>query len=207
MYTPSSGGFRTSSFSKLKTLVRLTTSSSAQFSLACLRQTSCRLAVRNPWGLKKPVSQKQFGLPCFSQDASCSARSRMFPNQTPIVGATKSETFVQRGGTRARKRESTASDRSDDITMVPAMASLRLLSDARITVSTFCRRSISCPKQMFSGFGPPSALMLAFTSSARRSGGSFDSRVSTSRSTTSSRLSPELIPESFGEMSSIVESI
>ena len=72
---PRRAPLRTSSFSMLTTRVRLTTSSSAQPSFACLRHTSCRLAQRKPCGLKRPVSQKTLGRPPLSQAVSCSARA------------------------------------------------------------------------------------------------------------------------------------
>mmetsp|Transcript_10877 Transcript_10877/g.27104 ORF Transcript_10877/g.27104 Transcript_10877/m.27104 type:complete len:214 (+) Transcript_10877:326-967(+) len=204
---PSSGPFLTSSRSCLSTSEASMTSSSAQPSLLCLRHTSCRLAVRKPVGLKKPVSQKELGRPLRSQFVNCSARVRMLTNHTPMLGATSCDTLVHVAGTRAMKSASSASARSGDMTMVPAMASLRLASIARTTEMTFCSRSISCLRQMLSGLPmPPRLLIPVLTSSALKSGGSLACRSSTIFSTTSSRVSPPPPPPSLGWMSRMVPS-
>ena len=49
------------------------------------------------------------------------------------------------------------------MTMVPAMASLRLASEVRTRLMTFCNRSTSCCRQMLSGLAPPSFRMLSRT--------------------------------------------
>ena len=86
------------------------------------------------------------------------------------------------------------------------MASLRLAKEERTTVSTFCRRSTSCCRQMLSGFGPPCERIATFTSSPLKSAGSFVISSSTCANTSSSRVAPPPPPPSFGWMSSTVPS-
>mmetsp|Transcript_4252 Transcript_4252/g.11009 ORF Transcript_4252/g.11009 Transcript_4252/m.11009 type:complete len:223 (-) Transcript_4252:162-830(-) len=207
MYTPSSGPLLSSSLSCLRTSEWSTMSSSAQFSLACLLHTSCRLAVRKPCGLKKPVSQKASGRLLCSQLDSCSWRERMFTHHSPMLGITSCETFCQSSGTRAMKSASSICASSADMTMVPAIASLRLTSIRRTMAMTFCSRSTSCERQMLSGRPmPPIALICWFTSSRTKSGGSFNCRSSACLRTISSRVRPPPPPDSFGCTLRIVSS-
>eukprot|EP00965_Chrysotila_dentata_P214588 6188274-Pleurochrysis_carterae.AAC.2 len=182
----------------LVTRIRLTTSSRAQPSLACLRHTSCRFAVRKPCGLKKPASQKEAGRPERSQPESCSARLMTFENQTPRLGACICDTAAHAAGTRARKSAPTASASSGDIMMVPAIASFNPASCARTSDSTFCRRSDSCLRQMLSGLVGPMCFSAVFTSSGLKSAGNLACSSVTCSETTSSRVAPPPPPPSLG---------
>jgi len=72
-----------SSFISFVTSLSSTTASSAQPLWALV--ISWRIAVRNPCGLKNPVSQNTFGRPSNSQLVKCAWRSSRSVNQNPIV--------------------------------------------------------------------------------------------------------------------------
>ena len=72
-----------SSFISLVTSLSSTTASSAQPAWALV--ISCRIAVKKPWGLKKPVIQKTLGRPSNNQLLNWAWRSNRSVNQNPIV--------------------------------------------------------------------------------------------------------------------------
>ena len=72
-----------SSFIALMTSLCNTTESRAQ--PLCARVTSCLMAVRKPWGLKKPVIQNTFGRPLNIHVENWLFRSRNSVNQKPKV--------------------------------------------------------------------------------------------------------------------------
>ena len=80
---PSEGGLEMSSFIILVTSLSSTTPSSAHPLWA--RVISCRMAVRKPWGLKKPVIQKTVGRPSNTQVWNWALRSSKSVNQNPSV--------------------------------------------------------------------------------------------------------------------------
>ena len=82
-YTPSAGGWWTSSFIILVTSLCRMTESSAQ--PLCARVTSCLIAVRKPCGLKKPVIQKTFGRAVKIHLENWLFRSISSVNQKPSV--------------------------------------------------------------------------------------------------------------------------
>ena len=94
-YLPSLGAELMSSFISLVTSLSRTTPSSAQPLWA--RVISCLIAVRKPWGLKKPVIQKQFGRHSKIQSWNWVLRSSRSVNQKPSV-ADSQEICVGRKG-------------------------------------------------------------------------------------------------------------
>ena len=82
-HLPSLGAEEMSSFIILVTSLSRTTASSAQ--PLCARVISCRMAVRKPVGLKKPVIQNELGRPSKSQLENCWLRSSKSVNQKPSV--------------------------------------------------------------------------------------------------------------------------
>ena len=100
----------------------ITTSSNAHLSLACCLFTSCFIAVRKPWGLKKPVSQYAFGRPSLSHLSSCLCLMSKPWNHVPIVAL--SQDFLSHdAGMAALKSLSSASTKSPASASVPAIAS------------------------------------------------------------------------------------
>lgn len=49
------------------------------------KSVTCRMAVKNPWGLKKPVIQKQWGRPLKTQEVNWQFLSISSVNQKPNV--------------------------------------------------------------------------------------------------------------------------
>lgn len=82
-YEPSAGALTTSSLINFVTSLSRTTESSAQPLWA--RVSSCRMAVRKPCGLKKPVIQQTFGRPSNNQPLSWALRSNRSVYQNPRV--------------------------------------------------------------------------------------------------------------------------
>ena len=80
---PSAGALITSSLINFVTSLSRTTESSAQPLWALV--SSCRMAVRKPWGLKKPVIQHTFGRPSNNQPLSWALRSSRSAYQKPSV--------------------------------------------------------------------------------------------------------------------------
>mmetsp|Transcript_14309 Transcript_14309/g.34773 ORF Transcript_14309/g.34773 Transcript_14309/m.34773 type:complete len:228 (-) Transcript_14309:7018-7701(-) len=146
-YTPSEGASRScsNSLGGCVTSDVITTSSSAHLSLLCLRFTSCFIAVRNPCGLKKPVSQYPLGRPVLSHLCSWSKRCNSPWNHEPMV-ALSHENLSHVEGMLALKSLFSASTRSPASAMVPAMASRRFLSVSVVRFIMMLRRSISCRK-------------------------------------------------------------
>mmetsp|Transcript_13360 Transcript_13360/g.32665 ORF Transcript_13360/g.32665 Transcript_13360/m.32665 type:complete len:267 (-) Transcript_13360:4728-5528(-) len=208
MYTPSAaaslsdskslGGWVTSDV--------MTTSSSAHLSAACLRDTSCFMAVRKPCGLKKPVIQYALGRPRLSHLLSWSKRCSMPVNQLPRVDASH-DFDSQNEGMRAVNSASTASIRLPLSAMVPAIASRRFLSVVVVRRVMMLRRSISCRRCTVSGcVGPPgSFLSFSLVSSLSNTGGTLDSRSSQILSTISSRDSPPAAAPPLGMVSRMVD--
>ena len=83
LHLPSDGALFMSSFIIFVTSLSSTTLSRAQ--PLCARVISCLIAVRKPWGLKKPVIQNMFGRPSNTHEWNWALRSRRSVNQNPRV--------------------------------------------------------------------------------------------------------------------------
>mmetsp|Transcript_20779 Transcript_20779/g.35681 ORF Transcript_20779/g.35681 Transcript_20779/m.35681 type:complete len:295 (-) Transcript_20779:12466-13350(-) len=205
MYTPSEAPRSISCFSCFSTSDFVSIPSRDQPSRAWARHTSCRTEVKKPWGLKKPVSQYLAGRSWSTQSLSCSCRLTSSANHSPMLGAGH-ETLTHRGGTRASTRLSRASCSSADMTMVPAMASLRSCSVRLTRTMTTCSRSTSCEAKILRGWRWPIFCMHSLTWSLFQGWGIFLSRSSARITTCSSRDSPPPPPDWRGWMSRMVPS-
>mmetsp|Transcript_23991 Transcript_23991/g.78016 ORF Transcript_23991/g.78016 Transcript_23991/m.78016 type:complete len:204 (+) Transcript_23991:394-1005(+) len=183
----------------------MTTSSSAHFSAACLRFTSCFIAVRKPCGLNQPVSQYALGRPVLSHLWSWSWRVMRPTNHDPSVPA--SQLFLSHaGGMRASKSASSAVTRSPARATVPAMARRRFLSVLDVRLITTLRRSISWRRKTVSGCAGPPGSFLSFSrvSSFSKALGTLARSSSAVLSTTSSRVRPPEPPPLLGIVSMMV---
>lgn len=72
-------------FSRLYDVISFSSAILSRVQPLCAREISCFIAVRNPWGLKKPVIQNCDGVSPNSQESICSWRFNSSLNQKPIV--------------------------------------------------------------------------------------------------------------------------
>mmetsp|Transcript_8307 Transcript_8307/g.37875 ORF Transcript_8307/g.37875 Transcript_8307/m.37875 type:complete len:428 (+) Transcript_8307:1612-2895(+) len=177
----------------------ITTSSNAHLSLACCLFTSCFIAVRKPWGLKKPVSQYALGRPLVSHVSSCLCLCSKPWNHVPSAPLSHDH-LSHLAGILASKRASRASTKSPLSATVPAMASLRFFSVLVVRSTMMFRRSISCLRWTVKGWvGPPGSLLSAILArSVSNIFGTLDRRSSAMASTTSAGDLPPPPPPDFG---------
>ena len=96
------GGELMSSFIALITSLCSTTESRAQ--PLCARVTSCLMAVRKPWGLKKPLIQNTFWRPLKIQFENWLFLSRNSVNQKPMVEDSHEIWKIAEKGQNKKKR-------------------------------------------------------------------------------------------------------
>lgn len=99
----------------------------AHRSAACDLVTSCRMAVKKPCGLKKPVNQYELGLALFNQTLYCSTLSIKLLYHNPKLGLNQDSSAplavnIHDFGTRASKISSIALSKIEVNVTSPRMA-------------------------------------------------------------------------------------